>query len=74
MLIAGAFTHTDIKEEDLPEGDEINMCEGMDRYYFKDLKIKEWRKKEKQLDLKKVNVLELKRKTRRKTKYFKRTT
>ena len=33
MLIAGAFTHTDIKEEDLPEGDEINMCEGMDRLF-----------------------------------------
>ena len=33
MLIAGAFTHTEIKEEDLPEGDEINMCEGMDRLF-----------------------------------------
>ena len=33
VLIAGAFTHTEIKEEDLPEGDEINMCEGMDRLF-----------------------------------------
>ena len=25
--MAAIFTHTDIKEEDLPEGDEIDMCE-----------------------------------------------
>ena len=31
--MAAIFTHTDIKEEDLPEGDEINMCEGMDRLF-----------------------------------------
>ena len=29
--MAAIFTHTDIKEEDLPEGDEIDMCEGMER-------------------------------------------
>ena len=31
--MAAIFTHTDIKEEDLPEGDEINMCEAMDRLF-----------------------------------------
>ena len=29
--MASILTHTDIKEEDLPEGDEIDMCEGMKR-------------------------------------------
>ena len=29
--MASILTHTDIKEEDLPEGDEIDMCEGMER-------------------------------------------
>ncbi len=33
ILIAGAFTHTDIKEEDLPEGNEINMCKAMDQLF-----------------------------------------
>ncbi len=27
------LTHTDIKEEDLPEGDEINMCKAMDQLF-----------------------------------------
>ena len=31
--MAAILTHTDIKEEDLPEGDEINMCEAMDRLF-----------------------------------------
>ena len=31
--MASILTHTDIKEEDLPEGDEINMCEAMDRLF-----------------------------------------
>ena len=35
ILIAGAFTHKDIKEEDLPEGDEINMCKAMDQLFQK---------------------------------------
>ena len=42
IKMVAIFTHTDIKEEALPEGDEINMCKAMDQY-FKDLKIKEWR-------------------------------
>ena len=31
--IASILTHTDIKEEDLPEGDEINMCKAMDQLF-----------------------------------------
>ena len=31
--IAPILTHTDIKEEDLPEGDEINMCKAMDQLF-----------------------------------------
>ena len=33
IKIAAIFTHTDIKEEDLPEGDEINMCKAMDQLF-----------------------------------------
>ena len=31
--MAAILTHTDIKEEDLPEGDEINMCKAMDQLF-----------------------------------------
>ena len=31
--MAAIFTHTDIKEEDLQEGDEINMCKAMDQLF-----------------------------------------
>ena len=31
--VAAILTHTDIKEEDLPEGDEINMCKAMDQLF-----------------------------------------
>ena len=31
--MAAIFTHIDIKEEDLPEGDEINMCKAMDQLF-----------------------------------------
>ena len=31
--IAAILTHTDIKKEDLPEGDEINMCKAMDQLF-----------------------------------------
>ena len=31
--MAAIFTHTDIKEEDLPEEDEINMCKAMDQLF-----------------------------------------
>ena len=31
--------------KDLPERDEIDMCEGMERLWQKDLRIKEWKRK-----------------------------
>ena len=33
IKIAAIFTHTDINEEDLLEGDEINMCKAMDQLF-----------------------------------------
>ena len=33
FMMAAIFTRTKIKREDLPEGDEINMCEVMDRLF-----------------------------------------
>ena len=33
FMMATTFTRTKIKREDLPEGDEINMCEAMDRLF-----------------------------------------
>ena len=33
FMMAATFTCTKIKREDLPEGDEINMCEAMDRLF-----------------------------------------
>ena len=35
FIMAATFTHTNIKREDLPEGEEMNMCEGMDRLFQK---------------------------------------
>ena len=35
FIMAATFTHTNIRREDLPEGDEINMCEAMDRLFQK---------------------------------------
>ena len=31
FMMAATFTRTNIRREDLPEGDEIDMCEGMER-------------------------------------------
>ena len=31
--MASILTHTDIKEGDLPEGNEINMCKAMDQLF-----------------------------------------
>ena len=31
FMMAATFTRTNIRREDLPEGDEIEMCEGMER-------------------------------------------
>ena len=33
FMMAAIFTRTKIKREDLPEGDENNMCEAMDRLF-----------------------------------------
>ena len=33
FMMTATFTRTKIKREDLPEGDEINMCEAMDRLF-----------------------------------------
>ena len=33
FMMAATFTRTKIKREDLPEGDEMNMCEAMDRLF-----------------------------------------
>ena len=33
FMMAATFTRTKIKREDLPEGDEINMCEAMDKLF-----------------------------------------
>ena len=33
FMMAATFTRTKIKREDLPKGDEINMCEAMDRLF-----------------------------------------
>ena len=33
FMMAAIFTRKKIKREDLPEGDEINMCEAMDRLF-----------------------------------------
>ena len=32
-MMAATFTHTNIRREDLPKGDEMNMCEAMDRLF-----------------------------------------
>ena len=33
FMMAATFTRTKIKREDLPEGDEINMCKAMDQLF-----------------------------------------
>ena len=52
--MAAIFTHTDIKEEDLPEGDEINMCKAMDQLFqrFENQGIEKGKREEKQNTLK----------------------
>ena len=66
--IAAIFTHTDIKEEDLLGGDEINMCVAMDQLFQRmrnegeSIGIEKGRQEEKQLtetSLEKLNELTL---------------
>ena len=33
FMMAVTFTHTNIRRDDLPEGDEINMCKAMDQLF-----------------------------------------
>ena len=33
FMMAATFTRTNIRREDLPEGDEINMCKAMDQLF-----------------------------------------
>ena len=35
FMMAVTFTHTNIRRDDLPEGDEINMCKAMDQLFQK---------------------------------------
>ena len=35
FMMAATFTRTNIRREDLPEGDEINMCKAMDQLFQK---------------------------------------
>ena len=53
FLMAATFTHTNIRREDLPEGDEINMCEAMDRLFqkFENQGLEKGRQEEKQNSL-----------------------
>ena len=52
--MAAIFTRTDIKEEDLPEGNEINMCKAMDQLFqrFENQGIEKGRQEEKRNTLK----------------------
>ena len=52
--MAPILTHTDIKEEDLPEGNEINMCKAMDQLFqrFENQGIEKGRQEEKRNTLK----------------------
>ena len=54
FMMAATFTRTKIKREDLPEGDEINMCEAMDRLFqrFENQGIEKGKREEKQNTLK----------------------
>ena len=54
FMMAATFTRTKIKREELPEGDEINMCEAMDRLFqrFENQGIEKGKREEKQNTLK----------------------
>ena len=63
--MAAIFTHTDIKEEDLLGGDEINMCVAMDQLFQRmrnegeSIGIKKDRQEEKQSTLKELLKVKL---------------
>ena len=55
--MAAILTHTGIKEEDLPEGDEINMCKAMDQLFQR--MRDEGKREEKQSTLKELLKVKL---------------
>ena len=63
--MAATFTHTDIKEEDLLGGDEINMCVAMDQLFQRmrnegeSIGIEKGRQEEKQSALKELLKVKL---------------
>ena len=63
--MAAIFTHTDIKEEDLLGGDEINMCVAMDQLFQRmrnegeSIGIEKGRQEEKQSTLKELLKVKL---------------
>ena len=63
--MAAIFTHTDIKEEDLLGGDEINMCVAMNQLFQRmrnegeSIGIKKGRQEEKQSTLKELLKVKL---------------
>ena len=63
--MAATFTHTDIKEEDLLGGDEINMCVAMDQLFQRmrnegeSIGIEKGRQEEKQSTLKELLKVKL---------------
>ena len=63
--MAAIFTHTDIKEEDLLGGDEINMCVAMNQLFQRmrnegeSIGIKKVRQEEKQSTLKELLKVKL---------------
>ena len=65
FMMAGTFTHTNIRREDLPEGDEINMCKAMDQLFQRmrnegeSIGIEKGRQEEKQSTLKELLKVKL---------------
>ena len=55
--MASILTHTDIKEEDLPERNEINMCKAMDQLFQR--MRDEGKREEKQSTLKELLKVKL---------------
>ena len=54
FMMAATFTCTNIRREDLPEGDEINMCKAMDQLFqrFENQGVEKGRQEEKRNTLK----------------------
>ena len=61
FMMAATFTRTNIRREDLPEGDEINMCKAMDQLFqrFENQGIEKGKREEKQSTLKELLKVKL---------------